>query len=153
MRRSRSFGELTPFDPEIERTLRELRRARREAESSQSETMGDPQDNRTMREYAVPTLDGCAPSIRRPVIQANNFEIKPSIIQMIQQSVQFGGSATDDPNLHVQNFLEICDTFKNNGVSDDAIRLRLFPFSLRDKAKSWLNSLPANTITTWDNLA
>ena len=43
--------------------------------------------------------------------------------------------------------------FKQNGVSDDAIRLRLFPFTLKDKAKSWLNSLPSGSITTWDQLA
>ncbi|KAH9780125.1 hypothetical protein KPL71_007966 [Citrus sinensis] len=72
---------------------------------------------------------------------------------MIQTSVQFAGMLNDDPNVHIANFLEICDTFKQNGVSDNAIRLRLFPFSLRDKAKEWLNSLPAGTITTWDGLA
>ena len=49
--------------------------------------------------------------------------------------------------------MEICDTFKHNGVTDDAIRLRLFPFSLRDKAKVWLNSLPPSIITTWEELA
>ena len=49
--------------------------------------------------------------------------------------------------------MEICDTFKHNGLIDDAIRLRLFHFSLRDKAKVWLNSLPLGIITTWEELA
>ncbi|KAL5580713.1 hypothetical protein UlMin_013155 [Ulmus minor] len=71
---------------------------------------------------------------------------------MIQNSVQFGGLANDDPNLHIANFLEICDTFKHNGVTNDAIRLRLFSFSLNNKAKAWLTSLPPGTITTWDGL-
>ncbi|XP_031275291.1 uncharacterized protein LOC116133741 [Pistacia vera] len=60
---------------------------------------------------------------------------------MIQQSVQFSGLAHEDPNLHIANFLEICDTFEHSGVSDEAIRLRLFPFSLRDKAKVDTESL------------
>ena len=104
-----------------------------------------------LRDYALPTV-GNASAIRRPTTAANNFEIKPAIIQMVQNN-QFGGSPNDDVNAHIDSFLEICDTFKYNGVTDDAIRLRLFPFSLRDKAKSWLNSLPSRSITTWDVLA
>ena len=58
---------------------------------------------------------------------------------MIQSSVQFYGLANEDPNAHITNFLEIYDAFKYNGVSDDAIRVRLFPFTLKDRAKAWLN--------------
>nr|XP_027083595.1 uncharacterized protein LOC113705889 [Coffea arabica] len=71
---------------------------------------------------------------------------------MVQQS-KYGSNATKDPNFHLSIFLEICDIFKFNGVSDDAIKLRLFPFSLRDKAKVWLQSHPPNTFTTWVELA
>ncbi|KAK8933617.1 hypothetical protein KSP39_PZI015946 [Platanthera zijinensis] len=107
---------------------------------------------RTMSHYARPNLEGTESSIVRPAIANNNFELKPSIIQMVQQYVQFDGLQDEDPNLHIANFLEICDTFKINGVSDDAIRLRLFPFSLRTKAKQWLSSLPRGSITTWNTL-
>ncbi|XP_062100381.1 uncharacterized protein LOC133806278 [Humulus lupulus] len=72
---------------------------------------------------------------------------------MVYCTVQFGGLTTEDPNMYIANFLELCATFKMNGVSDDAIRLRLFPFSLRERAKSWLNSLQANSINTWEDLA
>ncbi|KAL5563299.1 hypothetical protein UlMin_033046 [Ulmus minor] len=111
---------------------------------------GDAVLNRALKDYSIPNVG--VPNIQRPPIQANNFEIKPAIIQMIQNLVQFGGLANDDPNLHIVNFLEICDTFKHNGVTDDAIRLRLFPFSLNSKAKAWLTSLPLGTITTWEGL-
>ncbi|KAA3469453.1 Retrotransposon gag protein [Gossypium australe] len=97
---------------------------------------------RTMYDYAKPSLTGTESSIVRPTIAANNFELKPNTIQMIQQFVQFDGLQDEDPNTHLANFLEFCDTFKINDVSDDAIRLRLFPFSLRNKAKQWLHSLP-----------
>ena len=110
----------------------------------------DERHIRTMMEYATLSSFGTESSIARPVVAANNFEIKSAIIQMIQQSIQFCGLPNEDPNAHIAEFLYLCDTFKHNGVSDDAIRLRLFPFSLRDKAKGWLNSLPTGSITTWD---
>ncbi|KAK5824743.1 hypothetical protein PVK06_019527 [Gossypium arboreum] len=108
---------------------------------------------RTMYDYVRPSLTGTESSIVRPVVAANTFELKPNTIQMIQQFVQFDGLQDEDPNAHLASFLELCDTFKINGVSDDAIRLRLFPFSLRDKAKQWLNSLPQGSITTWEQMA
>ena len=40
---------------------------------------------------------------------------------MIQQN-QFGGNSIEDPNAHLANFSEICDTIKFNGVSNDAIK-------------------------------
>ena len=72
---------------------------------------------------------------------------------MIQRSNQFLGLPSENPYDHLMQFLHLCDTFKWNGVSEDAIRLRLFPFSLKDKARSWLNLFPPETFTTWDTLA
>ncbi|KAK5802868.1 hypothetical protein PVK06_030496 [Gossypium arboreum] len=105
-----------------------------------------------MYDYAKPTLTGAESSIVRPAIAANNFELKPNTIQVIQQFVQFDGLQNEDPNTHLANFLELCDTFKINGVSNDAICLRLFPFSLRNKAKQWLNLLQRGSITTWEQM-
>ncbi|KAK5770988.1 hypothetical protein PVK06_047155 [Gossypium arboreum] len=90
---------------------------------------------RTMYDYAKPSLTGTESSIVRLAVAANTFELKPNTIQMIQKFVQFDGLQDEDPNAHLANFLELCDTFKINGVSNDAIHLRLFPFSLRNKAK------------------
>ena len=86
----------------------------------------------------MPNLGDNLSSIVRPTIDANNFEIKPAIIQMVSQ-FQFGGLPSEDPNAHLAQFLEICDTFNMNGVSPDTINLRLFSFSLRDKVKLWLH--------------
>ncbi|XP_075518300.1 uncharacterized protein LOC142552410 [Primulina tabacum] len=71
---------------------------------------------------------------------------------MVQQN-QFAGTATSDPHVHLRTFLEITDTVKINNIPDDIIRQRLFPFSLRDQARGWLQSLPLGSITTWQELA
>ena len=118
----------------------------------QQETMANNEENRALKDYATPVVTMHQSGIRRPAIQANNFEIKTTIIQMIPTSIQFSGLLNDDPNAHIAYFLEICNTFKHNGVTDDALRLRCFLFSLRDKAKIWLNSLPTETIITWEDL-
>ena len=108
--------------------------------------------NKTLKDFTVPNAQGLHSSITRPTVEANNFELKPAFLSMVQQN-QFGGSPTDNPNLHLSIFLEYCDTLKLNGVSLDAIRLKLFPFSLKDKARAWLHSLPAGSIITWDQLS
>ena len=94
----------------------------------------------TLKDYVRPVVNENNSGIRRQTINANNFELKPALISMVQQA-QFSGSPLDDPNIHLKMFLEICDTVKMNGVTEDIIRLRLFPFSLRDKARGWLQSL------------
>ncbi|KAJ9159609.1 hypothetical protein P3X46_025106 [Hevea brasiliensis] len=115
--------------------------------------MADNNDRpRLLRDYGAPSVQGFQPSVTRPTVEANNFELKPAWLQMIQQT-QFAGSPIEDPHYHLQYFLALCDTFKMNGVSDQAIRLRAFPFSLRDRARKWLLSQPAGTFTTWENLS
>ena len=103
MRRTRSL-DVVPIDLDIDRTLRRLRRERKEIDLHEVPVMGeeggrDAVPNRAIKDYSIPSVG--VTSIQRPPIQANNFEIKPAIIQMIQNSVQFGGLANDDPNLHI----------------------------------------------------
>ena len=56
--------------------------------------------NRALQEYMMPNPGDNLGSIVRPNVDANNFEIKPSIIQMISQ-FQFEGLLTEDPNTQI----------------------------------------------------
>ncbi|XP_074296852.1 uncharacterized protein LOC141627505 [Silene latifolia] len=107
-------------------------------------TMGDPVP---IRETMAPKHI-VNPSIQRPRIQANNFEIKNVLLNLVQDN-QFGGSPLENPNDHLNEFLENCDMYKSNGVSDDAVRLRLFLGS----AKDWLKNCDPDSFKTWDELA
>jgi len=72
-------------------------------------------------------------SIARPNVEAHNFKLKSALISMLHQA-QFGGASMEDHNLHLSVFIEVCDTLNLNGVPIHVIRLRLFPFSRKDKA-------------------
>ncbi|KAL9411530.1 hypothetical protein AB3S75_045182 [Citrus x aurantiifolia] len=109
--------------------------------------------DRAIRDHAVLTPQATHPGIVRPDVQADNFELKPVMFQMLQTVGQFNGLPLEDPHLHLKLFLEVSDTFKIAGVSQETLRVRLFPFSLRDRARAWLNSLPPDSITTWNDLA
>ncbi|XP_021644895.2 uncharacterized protein LOC110638601 [Hevea brasiliensis] len=73
------------------------------------------------------------------------------VLQMIQDS-QFGGHPSENPHTHIKKFAMICDMKKQLGVFDDVASLKLFPFSLKDKALDWVDSLPHNSITNWEEL-
>ena len=89
--------------------------------------------NRTIREFSAPSVGNVATS--PDVINGGTlFELKSALITMVQAS-SFYGKAHEDANVHLQHFLEICSTFTIKGVTQEAIRLRLFPFSLLGKAK------------------
>ena len=123
---------LEPFDPEIERTLRRLCNLVEEKVSPKKErpTMEETQvlgaaniasvgngaavgaegvenPRRTLMEYAQPSIEGTASCIRKHAVHANQFELKPFYVNMIQNSVQFHGLPSEDPNLHIAYFLEI----------------------------------------------
>ncbi|XP_075515750.1 uncharacterized protein LOC142550561 [Primulina tabacum] len=62
-----------------------------------------------IRDHFRPVINNHYSGIARGTINANNFELKPALINMVQQN-QFAGTATSDPHVHLRTFLEITDT-------------------------------------------
>ena len=155
----RSRGEcLEPLDPEIERSLRARRALSRVVGQSNLPKMnpveqvpleGVQNEAKPLKDHFIPTSYTNPSCIQWPATEVRPFEIKPGTIQMLPS---FYGLSTEDPYKHLNEFHELCDTVKLQQLSDDALRLRLFPFSLKDKAKHWLNSLEPNSVTTWNQL-
>ena len=114
--------------------------------------MADDRD-KAIRDYAMLTPQVVHPGIVRPEVEAANFELKSAMFQILQTIGQFNGLPHKDHHLNLKLFLEVSDTFKIVRATHNALRLRFFPYSLRDRAKAWLNSLPSDCITTWNDLA
>nr|GFA22223.1 reverse transcriptase domain-containing protein [Tanacetum cinerariifolium] len=86
-------------------------------------------------------------------IQATNFGLKNDMIQKVQNSCQIHGLPGNDANKHLDKILHVTQSFKVNGVTDDALRLYLFPHSLTHHATAWFDRLPWNSITTFEQMA
>ena len=67
-------------------------------------------------------------------------------------NIQFHGLPSKNSNAHLTSFIKVCDTVKYNGVTEEALRLRLFLLSLSDRAKHWLTSQPPDSITSSNDL-
>ncbi|GAV82341.1 hypothetical protein CFOL_v3_25793 [Cephalotus follicularis] len=95
------------------------------------------QARRPLIEHFTPCAYTTTSCIRVPVVQPAHYETKSSIIQILPS---FYGLANAEPYKHLNEFIEICSTFKIQNLSEDALKLILFPFSLKDRAKQWLHS-------------
>ena len=62
----------------------------------------------------------------------------------------FSDLPSEDAATHLNSFVDLCDMQKKKYVDNDIIKLKLFPFSLRDRAKAWFSSLPKNSIDSWN---
>ncbi|XP_048619900.1 uncharacterized protein LOC125592961 [Brassica napus] len=174
--RSRGTTHLTPLTDikTLEReNKRRLRQEEQEAQIQRSEPMMEPvpeqpqaeegngqgaanlrprqpqRQARAIGTYDQPNINGNRLGIRAPPVANNNFEIKSSLINMIENN-KYHGLALEDPLDHLDRFDKYCGLSKTNGVSEDAFKLRLFPFSLGDKAHTWEKNISSDTITTWD---
>ena len=67
-----------------------------------------------------------------------NQEFKPGMIQLLPT---FHGLESENPYVHIREFEEVVATFHSWAEAANFVRLKFFPFSLKDKAKSWLYSL------------
>ena len=113
------------------------------ASSSASQAMAQ----KTLRDYSAPSANQ-VPTGPEVDTGGENFEIKTGLITMVQAS-PFYGKPNEDASANLQQFLELCSTFVIKGVSQDAIRLRLFLFSLLGEAKQLLYA--NKSLNTWDN--
>ncbi|XP_027155051.1 uncharacterized protein LOC113755192 [Coffea eugenioides] len=107
-------------------------------------------NTQTLRELATPDLTHQPLCITFPTLAENtSFELKSGLIQFLPS---FHGLSGEEPHKHVKEFEVVCSSMKPPGVTEEQIRLRAFPFSLKDAAKDWLYYLPAGSITTWAQL-
>nr|GEV15736.1 reverse transcriptase domain-containing protein [Tanacetum cinerariifolium] len=110
-----------------------------------------PMADRNMEELLQAPTEGYGEAIVIPEILAENFEIKTNLLQLVQAN-KFHGFKRDNPHTHISNFKKITATLKYRDIPNDAIKLMLFPYSLKGAARIWYEKEPPNSILTLDDL-
>nr|GEY20982.1 reverse transcriptase domain-containing protein [Tanacetum cinerariifolium] len=108
-------------------------------------TIVEMADNRTMAQMLQAPIEGYEDAIVVPPINANNFEFKQTLINLVQSN-QFTGR--QDPHKHLRFFNKVTSTFRHPEVPNTTINLLLFPFSLEGEAQIWLDKEPPRSILT-----
>nr|GEX92645.1 hypothetical protein [Tanacetum cinerariifolium] len=106
-------------------------------------------DNRTMAQMLQAPIEGYEDAIVVPPINAKNFKLKQTLINLVQSN-QFTGR--QDPHNHLRFFNKVTSTFRHPEVPNTTIKLLLFPFSLEGEARIWLDKEPPHSILTWGDL-
>ena len=87
--------------------------------------------------------------IAPPAASAESCDINTALLNLVMKD-QFAGLPSEDAATHLNSFVDLCDMQKKKDVDNDVVKLKLFPFSLRDCAKVWFSSLPKNSIDSWN---
>jgi len=143
------------FNPNLERIGRIVRRRVVPPQkrltwpiSSPSTSASSPMAQKTLRQFSAPSSSHIPTGLNQDQSGNDGFELKTGLVNMVQAS-PFCGKASEDANAHLQNFLEVSNTINPKGTTMDIVRLRLLPFSLLEKAKTWFYS-NKEAFTTWE---
>ncbi|XP_074301155.1 uncharacterized protein LOC141632509 [Silene latifolia] len=102
--------------------------------------------------YHRPDHNRSYSEINYGVLAPNTFELRHHTISFIQQDI-IHILKSEDAHEHLVLFKEKAGMIKYDGITEEQILLMLFPLSLKDNARKWLNSHEPGTFTTWESLS
>ena len=117
-----------------------------EEQQSQQGVQRNPNAYRSMRDHIHPPRVS-APSCIVPPVE--DVVVRPYLVPLLPT---FHGMENENPYTHIQEFEEVCTTFKEGATDMELLKLKAFPLTLKDKAKIWLNSLRPRNISNWVEL-
>jgi len=113
--------------------------------------MGEPPARPKLGDYGLANHCGHLTHTFRPANSAA-FDIKSTVLNGLRDK-QFDGTESMSLHEHLSRFAETCEfCVPPATVTKSQKKLRLIPFTLSEKARDWLLTIPSGTIRTWDEL-
>nr|GFB49976.1 reverse transcriptase domain-containing protein [Tanacetum cinerariifolium] len=110
---------------------------------SEIQTNATMANNRTMAQMLQAPIEGYEDAIVVPSINANNFELKQTLINLVQSN-QF--TRRQDPHNHIHFFNKVTSTFRHPEVPNTTVKLLLFLFSL-EAGGNFLDKIPRECLS------
>ena len=107
------------------------------------------QDNTKLCDFANTNNNDFLSTPIAPITDAESSEINAALLNLVMKDL-FSGLPSEDATTHLNNFVDMCDMQKKKDVDNDIVKLKLFRFLLRARAKTWFSSLPKNSIDSWN---
>ncbi|GJS75421.1 hypothetical protein Tco_0725302 [Tanacetum coccineum] len=102
---------------------------------------------RTMEELLRAPTEGYGEAIVLPEINADHFEIKTNLLQLVQAN-PFYGRESENPHAHINSFKRIISTLRFRNVANDVIKLMMFQYSEAwERFKELLRACPHHGFT------
>ncbi|CAN6560272.1 unnamed protein product [Malus baccata var. baccata] len=134
-------ANILDFDDDFER---KLRRARNQQEHHPPNSESDLEEN--VQEEEEEATAGIFEEVQG---KTDEFELKSSLLHHIPK---YHGLSMEDPSKHLKEFEVVCSSMTPVNVDGNILKMKVFPFSLMDKAKDWLYELAPGTVTSWESM-
>ena len=96
------------------------------------------QENTKLCYYSNTNNDDFISTPIAPATSAESYEINAALLNLVMKE-QFSGRPNEDVASHLNTFIELCDMQNEKDVDNDIVKLKIFPFSLRDRSKTWFH--------------
>ena len=119
-----------------------------ETEESVESDMAENQPVPLMGDFARPVVEASPSCIVLPT-EVRNYVLKNMHFKILPL---FYGMASEDSLNFIREFYAIVQTFPLLDLTEEQLRLRCFPFTLKGAAKTWFMTLTPGSLTTWDEV-
>ena len=105
-----------------------------------------PVTQRLMKDFAFPIMGAQLSAILLSDLQ-QSYELKSSHFNTLPV---FRGETDEDSLQFMKEYYDVITTIRLGELTEDQLRMRCFPYCMKDEVKNWLLALPAGSLITWE---
>jgi len=102
-------------------------------------------------QFSAPKETSLEPHESSQSIQTCSYWLSLQLIELVQ-SLSFLGEGGENPYLRIRDFEKTCDCLHIEGISDETLYWKIFPFSLKGKARQCYNRAVGKQQGDWGSL-